>query len=567
MKQPQNLQGLLKPFHWAWWLTALASGLSNLLMLVPTLYMLQVYDRVLVGRNEMTLLMVSLLMLALLAGMGWVDAWRSRLLVRLGVAMDQSLSPLVFTASMTSAQQGKATEAAQGASDVLTLRQFLTGHGVMAFLDLPWSVVFLAVLFLLHVELGVLALGFVALQLCLALWGHGVAKQRWTTAQQAQAASAQCLSAQLQGSEAAYPMGMEPALNQRWAKQHQAALQANGRATQFSHQLQGWSKWLRYSQQSLSLAAGAWLVIRGEVTVGAMIAANVLMTRTLSPVDQVVSLWRQWLDAKAAYQRLNVLLQVEGSEAIAVAEQEATGALHMRGLCAQTPTGEPILKGLDLDFAVGAITVIAGASGSGKSTLARTLMGLWPWQRGEMSLGGQAMSGLSAALGGDRVGYLPQSVDLFAGTIAQNIARWDAVDSAAVIQAAQAAGLHEWVLAQPQGYDTQIGESGRLLSGGQRQRLGLARALYRQPAWLVLDEPNAHLDDLGEQALYGALRQSRAHGQSAVVISHRPGVLALADHVVVLAQGAVQWQGSASQAKAWLAGAAKVPPSPSVKQG
>ena len=543
-----GLWGRLQAMRWAWWLVAGVSGLSNLLMLTPTLYMLQVYDRVLVGRNDMTLLMVSVMALVLLTAMGFIDAWRSRLLVRLGVAMDRRLAPQVFRASLQRMGQAQTPLARKGLADLLELRQFLTGHGVMAFLDLPWAVVFVGVLFLLHVDLGGLALCFGAAQVALAWWGHGASQRRWAGAQREQASERELARTQLGASEAVHVMGMEPAMWRSWQQAHHAALQAQGSAQAQGAQLQAWSKWLRYSQQSLSLAAGAWLVIRGELSVGAMIAANVLMTRALSPVDQVVGLWRQWLSARAAAARLDDLLR-EPPEALPVTPVvHAEQVLRCRLLCAETPGGQPILRQVDLDLVPKALTVVVGPSGSGKSTLMRCLLGIWPWRTGELLLGDQAIAGLAPALGGQAVGYLPQAVELFAGSIAQNIARLQSVDSRAVIDAAQAAGLHDWVLRQPQGYDTPIGEAGQRLSGGQRQRLGLARALYGCPAWLLLDEPNAHLDDSGEQALHEALSQARAQGQGVVVVTHRPGILALADQVVVMNQGQVQWQGPAAQA-------------------
>ncbi|PUE41862.1 type I secretion system permease/ATPase [Limnohabitans sp. Bal53] len=550
MNKPRTeLQSVLWTLRRGWWAVAIFSGVANVLMLAPTLYMLQVYDRVLISQSGMTLLVVSVITLFLLCVMAFSEALRSRLLVRLGVKLDAALARRVFNASFESNALQANSQPSKVFSDVLELRQFLTGHGIIAFLDAPWTPVYIGVLFLLHPTLGWVACVFALLQATLAWQGHQRAVAPAADLQAAQQSSSQGLREMMRQIEAVQPMGMWPALQARWLQGHEAYRRAHLQLHAASHRLTAWSKGLRYSQQSLSLAAGAWLVIYGEMSVGAMIAGNVLMTRALAPIDQMVGLWRQWLGARAAYQRLDNLLEAHPERQLALRRTRPTGALNLRGVSAWLSGRQtPILDGIDLSLKPGTVTVIVGPSGSGKSTLARVMLGIWPQVSGEVSLDGLSISEWDRSELGPYLGYLPQSVELFQGSVAQNIARFDEVNPQAVVQAAEQAGLHSLLLQMPQGYDTPVGEVGERLSGGQRQRIGLARALYANPALLVLDEPNAHLDDAGEAALAQAVRDMKARGQTVVLITHRPAIVAQADHLVLLRAGRIQWQGPREQA-------------------
>ena len=339
-------------------------------------------------------------------------------------------------------------------------------------------------------------------------------------------------------------MGMLGGLQKRWAERHAHYMEQQGASQALSHRISAISKWVRYCQQSFALAAGALLVIDGQLTAGAMIAANVLMGRALAPIDQLVGTWRGFLSARNAFERLESLLEAHPERDPALTRVAPRGALRLQQVVASAPgRKEPILKGVDLQADVGTVTVVLGPSGSGKSTLARVLMGIWPDVRGEVLLDERPLSGWDRAELGPHVGYLPQDVEMFDGTIAENIARFSDVDSEKVIAAARSAGLHEMILRFPKGYDTPMGEAGGLLSGGQRQRVGLARALYGNPAVIVLDEPNANLDDAGEAALMQAVREFKAKGRTIFLITHRPGAIAVADQLVVLQDGRVQAQG------------------------
>ena len=539
-----ELTRTLRLFKYEFLIVGLFSMVANLLMLAPTLYMLQVYDRVLVSRSELTLIFVSLITLFLFGVMAFSEWARSRLLVRIGVRLDAALGTRVFNASFEANLSRSGAAAQRSFQDLIELRQFVTGNGTLAFFDVPWMPVYLAVLFFLHPFLGWVALAFTLVQLALAWFGHRNTVAPADAASKAGQAANLFLQTKLRNTEVVESMGMLGGLQKRWAERHAHYMEQQGASQALSHRISAISKWVRYCQQSFALAAGALLVIDGQLTAGAMIAANVLMGRALAPIDQLVGTWRGFLSARNAFERLESLLEAHPERDPALTRVAPRGALRLQQVVASAPgRKEPILKGVDLQADVGTVTVVLGPSGSGKSTLARVLMGIWPDVRGEVLLDERPLSGWDRAELGPHVGYLPQDVEMFDGTIAENIARFSDVDSEKVIAAARSAGLHEMILRFPKGYDTPMGEAGGLLSGGQRQRVGLARALYGNPAVIVLDEPNANLDDAGEAALMQAVREFKAKGRTIFLITHRPGAIAVADQLVVLQDGRVQAQG------------------------
>ncbi len=539
-----ELTRTLRLFKYEFLIVGLFSMVANLLMLAPTLYMLQVYDRVLVSRSELTLIFVSLITLFLFGVMAFSEWARSRLLVRIGVRLDAALGTRVFNASFEANLSRSGAAAQRSFQDLIELRQFVTGNGTLAFFDVPWMPVYLAVLFFLHPFLGWVAMAFTLVQVALAWFGHRNTVAPADAASKAGQAANLFLQTKLRNTEVVESMGMLGGLQKRWAERHAHYMEQQGASQALSHRISAISKWVRYCQQSFALAAGALLVIDGQLTAGAMIAANVLMGRALAPIDQLVGTWRGFLSARNAFERLESLLEAHPERDPALTRVAPRGALRLQQVVASAPgRKEPILKGVDLQADVGTVTVVLGPSGSGKSTLARVLMGIWPDVRGEVLLDERPLSGWDRAELGPHVGYLPQDVEMFDGTIAENIARFSDVDSEKVIAAARSAGLHEMILRFPKGYDTPMGEAGGLLSGGQRQRVGLARALYGNPAVIVLDEPNANLDDAGEAALMQAVREFKAKGRTIFLITHRPGAIAVADQLVVLQDGRVQAQG------------------------
>jgi len=527
-----------------WFVVAVFSMVANVMLLAPTLYMLQVYDRVMVSQSEVTLLVVSLITLFLFAAMAFSDGMRARLLVRIGVRLNQAIGHRVFAASFARSVRDPQAQPAQPFADWTELRQFLTGSGIVAFFDLPWTPIYVVALFLLHPLLGWVAIGFALVQGVLAWRGHHRTVAPTEALAQAQAKAQNYLHGKLRNAEAVEAMGMLQHLRQRWHGLYARYSERHAAALGLTHRATAWSKYVRYVQQSASLAVGALLVIDGQLSPGGMIAANVLMSRALSPIDQLVGVWRGLVGARSAHQRLAQLLAEHPPEVPVRGEARLQGDVAVRGLSVAAPgRTAPILQGLDFQAAPGSLTVVLGASGSGKSTLARALVGVWPAADGGVWLDGQPVGAWNPAVLGPQIGYLPQDTALFGGTVAENIARFGEVDARKVVAAAQGAGLHEMVLKFPQGYDTPVGEGGRLLSGGQRQRIGLARALYGDPALVVLDEPNAHLDDVGEAALLEALRQLKARGATVFMVTHRAGAVGLADQLLVLHDGRMQWHG------------------------
>ena len=529
------------------------SMVANVLMLSPTLYMLQVFDRVMISRSELTLLAMSLITLFLFLLMAFAEWMRSRVLVRAGTRLDHVLSTRVFNASFEARLSETGASPARALSDLINVRQFITGNGILAFFDTPWAPVYLAVLFFLHPMLGFLAIFFAAVQGLLVWFGHRQTLAPSEAAAKASSEAGAYLHSKLRNAEVLEAMGMVHNLRPHWASRHAQALGLQGNAQAVTHRITAWSKFIRYSQQSLALGAGALLVIDGQLSPGGMIAANVLMTRALAPIDMLVGTWRAFIGARTAFERLEELLRAHPERDLALTRVAPKGAMVLRDVVATAPGRmQPILKGVSTVVAAGTVLVVLGPSGSGKSTLARCMLGIWPNVSGEVLLDSLPVAGWERDELGPYLGYLPQDIELFEGSIAENIARFGEVDSEQVIAAARSTGLHEMILRFPKGYDTPIGEAGSLLSGGQRQRIGLARAVYGHPVLVVLDEPNANLDDVGEAALVRTVQQLKARGSTVVLITHRPGILAVADRLLILQDGRVQADGPRDQVLAAL---------------
>ena len=539
------------------------SFLSNLLMLAPTIYMLQLFDRVLVSRSELTLLAVSLITLFLFGVMACSEWLRSRVLVRAGMQFDELLSTRVFNASFEARLGQSSAPPSRAFGDLMLIRQFMTGNGIFAIFDAPWAPIYIAVTFLLHPWLGILALVFAVIQAALAWFGHRRTVAPAEEAMKATAETASYLQSKLRNAEVLESMGMISNLNNRWNTRHEASTLTNTSSQALTNRITSLSKFIRYSQQSLALGAGALLVIDGQMSPGAMIAANVLMGRALAPIDQLVSTWKGFAACKSAFTRLDALLAEHPVRDLALKRVAPTGAIALRNVFAgAAERASPILKDVSLTVPAGTVLAVLGPSGSGKSTLARVMVGIWPGVKGDVHLDGLPINSWNRIDLGPHIGYLPQDVELFEGTIAENIARLGTVDSGMVIEAARSSGMHEMILRYPKGYDTPIGEAGSLLSGGQKQRIGLARAIYGNPALIVLDEPNANLDDAGEAALLSTVRQLKTKGKTVILITHRPGAIAVADRLVILQDGKVMIEGPKEGVLAALRPAAGQPSKP-----
>lgn len=516
----------------------------NILMLTPTLYMLQVFDRVMLSGSEFTLTALTLVMLFFFAVMAFSEWSRARLLVRTGVKLDEQLNSRIFNASFESYLNQLGRSPAQAFSDLTNVRQFLTGQGLFAFMDAPWTPIYMFVLYMLHPMLGLLSVVFSLLLIGLAYLSH-----RWTIEplDKAMEAGMQVnayVHSKLRNAEVIESMGMLNDLRRLWQVRHQRYLGINQSAQDLTTRIQALSKFLRYTQQSLALGAGAVLVIHGELTPGGMIAANVLMGRATAPIDLMVSSWKSSISAHKAFLRLEELLRLHPRRDAGLVHDSPQGHMRIENLVATAPgRAQPILKGLSADFPAGQIVAVIGPSGSGKSTLARALVGIWPYVEGEVLIDGEAIQSWNRDELGPFVGYLPQDIELFEGTIAENIARFGQIDPEKVILAAGRAGVHDMILRFPRGYDTSMGEAGNLLSGGQRQRIGLARAMYGDPSLIVLDEPNSNLDDVGETALVKAVQDLKQEGKTVFLITHRTNIIGVADRILVLQDGAIQIYG------------------------
>ena len=531
-------------FRYEFIVVGVFSMVANLLMLTPTIYMLQVYDRVMLSQSMATLSAVSLITLFFFSVLTFAEWSRSKLLVTSGVRLDLLLSKRLFNASYQAYLNPEVSNPSRSFNDLTEVRQFLTGNGIFAFFDAPWAPIYILVLFMLHPWLGFMAIGFGVVQAILAWWGGNFVKPAMNSATRSQQEEVSYLQNKFRNAEVIESMGMASHLYRRWADRNAKAMSTAMHAQAVSGQVMAWSKFVRYTQQSFSLGGGALLVIQGELSPGGMIAANVLMSRALAPIDLLVGTWTAFLSAKDAFIRLRDLMEAHPLREKTPMGVVPKGDVVLKEVVASAPgRKDPILKGVSAIMPAGTITVVLGASGSGKSTLARVLLGIWPSSSGQVLLDGQDILNWNRMELGPHIGYLPQDIELFEGTIAENIARAGQVVSEKVISAADSAGLHQMILRFPKGYDTPIGEAGGLLSGGQRQRIGLARAMYGDPELVVLDEPNANLDEEGEAALVRAVLSIKAKGKTVVLITHRPGIVSVADRLLILHQGAVQASG------------------------
>ncbi|TRZ93465.1 MAG: type I secretion system permease/ATPase [Rhodocyclaceae bacterium] len=516
----------------------------NILMLTPTLYMLQVFDRVMLSGSEFTLTALTLVMLFFFAVMAFSEWSRSRLLVRTGVKLDEQLNSRIFNASFESYLNQLGRSPAQAFSDLTNVRQFLTGQGLFAFMDAPWTPIYMLVLYMLHPMLGLLSVVFSALLVALAYLSHRLTIDPLDKAMEAGMQVSTYVHSKLRNAEVIESMGMLDDLRRLWQVRHQRYLGINQNAQDLAARIQALTKFLRYTQQSLALAGGALLVIQGELTPGGMIAANVLMGRASAPIDLMVSTWKSSISAHKAFLRLEELLRLHPPRDAGLVHDTPQGHMRIENLVATAPgRTQPILKGLSADFPAGQIIAVIGPSGSGKSTLARALVGIWPYVEGKVLIDGEPIQSWNRDELGPFIGYLPQDIELFEGTIAENIARFGQIDPEKVILAAGRAGVHDMILRFPRGYDTSMGEAGNLLSGGQRQRIGLARAMYGDPSLIVLDEPNSNLDDMGEAALVKAVQDLKQQGKSVFLITHRMSIIGVADRILVLHDGAIQIYG------------------------
>ncbi|MES2207750.1 MAG: type I secretion system permease/ATPase [Pseudomonadota bacterium] len=545
-------QALLS-FRRAFCTVGIFSAIINLLMLVPSLYMLQVYDRVLPSRNEMTLLMLTLMMLGAYIFVSALEFVRSFVMIRIGAQLDMKLNKRVYTAAFEHSLKKGESNAGQALQDLTQLRQFLTGNGLIAFFDAPWFPIYLLVIFMFNAWLGVFALISTIILIILAYINEKITHAPLTEANAMAIAATALANNNLRNADVIESMGMLPHFQRRWYALHTRFLQLQAEASEKAGIIGAMSKFMSLALQSLVLGIGALLAVEGTITPGMMIAGSILMGKAMAPVQVLIGVWRQYASVRSAYERLSKLLQENPIRSTNMSLPKPKGCMSVEKVFA-TPLGSslPVIKGLSFAIEAGDVVGIIGPSGSGKSTLARLLVGVWPSASGSIRLDGADILQWNKEELGPYVGYLPQDIELFSGTISENIARFGEVDSEKVLLAAERAGVHQMILSLPKGYDTALGNDGAGLSGGQKQRIALARAMYGDPSLLVLDEPNSNLDDLGEQALIDAINDLRERGKTTVIITHRTSIIGITSKLLLLREGNAQRFGPTQQVLADL---------------
>ncbi|MFZ0528598.1 MAG: type I secretion system permease/ATPase [Xanthobacteraceae bacterium] len=523
--------------------TALFSGMSNILMLAGALFMLEVYDRVLPSRSVPTLVALLLLVAGLYGAQGLIDMIRSRILVRIGHSLDEAMSLRVYDAIVRLPLKiGSKGDGTQPIRDLDAVRGFLSGSGPVAFFDLPWMPVYLAICFLFHPYIGLTALAGAIILVTLTVVTEIKTRRPIRSTAQFAVARNSLLEASRRNAEVITAMGMAGRISKHWRDLNHNYVVSSGRASDVGGGLGAFSRVLRMLLQSAILAVGAWLVINQESTPGIIIAGSILGGRALAPVDLAIANWRGFVGARQSWQRLSRLLgHLPPTTDPMPLRPPARSLVVQNGTVVPPGQQRVVCQEVNFTLAAGKAVGVIGPTGSGKSSLARMLVGVWTPARGTVRLDGATLDQWSPETLGRHVGYVPQDVELFNGTVAQNIARFeDPPDADAVIAAAHAAGVHDLIINLPDGYETMVGEQGSALSAGQAQRIALARALYRDPFLVVLDEPNSNLDAEGDEALTRAILGLRARGAITIVVAHRPSAIAGVDYILIMGKGRQQ---------------------------
>ena len=560
--------------------TILFSFFSNILMFVGPLYMLQMYDRVLASRNENTLIMITAIAVALLVAYGMLEYLRSKLLVRAGLQFDDMLANPAFNRAVRNHLAAPNSGAQMTLSDVNRVREFLTGQGILAFFDAPWAPLFLALIYAFHPILGIVATVGAIIIFILALLNEFSTRGLLQEAGQANQGATHFLNTTMQNAEVIRALGMEKQLTKRWVKQHDQMLDAQAQASGRAGAVMASSKFVRMTMQIAILGTGAYLAILQEISPGIMIAASIVMGRAVAPVEQAVGQWKNFVGARSAHQRLKTVFETFGDEEERLQLPTPKGNVAVQSLIATAPGSKPggsgskpaLLKGISFAINQGEVLAVIGPSGSGKSTLVRHLVGASQPASGTVRIDGTELQHYDPEQLGRHMGYMPQDVKLFRGSVSENISRF--VDQPAdkeIIMAAQLSGAHDMIQTLAEGYDTDVGDGGQSLSGGQRQRVGLARAVFRMPNIIVLDEPNSNLDAHGEQALATCIQEMKKMGKTVIIVTHKANLLSLSDKTLMLINGQVEKFGPtreifAQQAQQQQAAAAAAKPAQEKKE-
>ena len=554
-----DLQEALNVCRGAFFSAAFFSMFINFLMLVPVIYMLQLYDRVVPTGSESTLYTLTLIMLVLFLTLGLLEWVRTQILVRVSTRLETMLHHRLFeVAFRQSLYSGGVIASAQPLDDLTALRQFLTGNGLFAFFDAPWLPFYIIVMFMFHPWYGWMAILTAIVLLIMAVVNEKLTSAPLSDANTLAASGRAQVNKNLRNSEVIEAMGMLSNVRQRWLDNAYDVLVLQSKASARGGMITALSKVTRMTAQSVILGIGAFLVIQGEISPGMMIAGSILLGRALAPIDLLIGSWKGFIAARGQYNRLNELLLNIPAYLETMPLPTPVGKIEVENIFIVPPGAqEPVINGLTFEVDAGDSVAIIGPTGAGKSTLARGLLGIWPASEGVVRLDGADIMSWNREALGPHVGYLPQDIELFQGRISENIARFSEMDSEKVIKAAQMAGVHEMILLLPEGYDTVIGPSGCTLSGGQRQRIGLARALYGSPKLVVLDEPNSNLDDVGEQSLAETLATLEAEQITTIIITHRNNVLSKIKKILIIKDGALAAYGMRDDVIAHLKGLAQ----------
>jgi PrtD family type I secretion system ABC transporter len=542
----QPIGKLLREYRHSFYLVILFTFLTEVLAIAPMLYMMNVYDRVISTRSGVTLVSLTLLIIGVYIFWSAIDWMRTRLMVRISLRIDWDLAADVFDASFRRSVGRKKVNVQQLMGDLLALRQFLTGGAALALMSAPFAVIFIIVGAMFHPFLAIFIAVAVVLMMVSAYVSQKVSSPVLKRANDENAEAQRVAAMGLDQAEATLALGMMPAVRKRWYERHRSFLTYSVNASEASGLVGGFSQFLHKALPSMQIALGCWLAINGEITGGMVIAASMLISRSVAPINRLLSSWGQIVAARQAHERLNLLLIEDRRFVDRMTLPPPIGRLDVTAAAAMPPGAKkPVVADVAFALRPGEAVAIIGPSGSGKTSLTRLLVGVWKPAAGSVRLDGVELSEWNHDEVGPHIGYVPQEIAFPEGTVAENIARLGVVDADKVVEAAQLIGMHEVILSFPDGYDTRLGGSGFALSGGQRQRLAIARAFYDNPKYVVMDEPNASLDEVGETALMRAIMTMKERGTSFVLSTHRPRLMSIADNMLVLRQGKQVGFGSA----------------------
>jgi len=538
------LRLLIWDFRATFFIVAGLSALSNILMIAPTLYMLNIFDRVMVSKSLLTLIAVTVLLVWFYLVNALSEWMRSRILVRAGLDFDRQISPRILKAGFNANLNNDEYNSSEALGDLTHIRQFLTGNGILAILDLPWVPFYILVAFLLHPILGWLCILFVIIQLNVAFFTNKFVKDPVEESIKAQRDDSKLIFSKLRNLDVLDAMGMHENLRKSWDKVHRTTLSTNTNSTDLQRRQQSITKFVQYAMQSFNLGGAALLVIFGHLSVGAMVAANMVTSKALAPMSMIVATYKQFVQAKIGLLKLEELLEKYERKELESSPNSSVDLIEIKvkalSLTAYANNKQTaIIRDLTFNLNPGEVVGLIGPSGSGKSTLLKCLVGVWPEVTGQVLINSVDSESIDKTLLGNAIGYLPQDVELLEGTVAENICRFSEVDSERVIEAAKIAGIHEMILKMPKGYDTFIGDNSGVFSGGQRQRIGLARAVYGDPAFFLFDEPNSNLDDIGEKSLISIINNLKLKNKTVILVTHKTNILSELDGLILLENGSI----------------------------